>query len=90
MTEARTLHALKSENNHLNIASRLKGAGYLTSSVSVGLLAIPGLKSALESPFLALCLFLGMATSVCGMFLRWRSHRQEQQEKAKFVRKDER
>ena len=61
--------------------SRIKGAGYLVSSASVLLLAIPALKSALESPYLAACLALGVIASIGGMVLRWRSHRLEQQEK---------
>jgi hypothetical protein len=63
-------------------ASRLKGGGYLTSTVSVVLLAIPALKSALENGWLLASLIGGMALSVGGMALRWRSHRVEQHEKA--------
>ena len=66
-----------------NSASLLKGLGYLTSTVSVLLLAVVSLKAALESPWLAACLALGVATSVGGMFLRWSSHRLEQREKGK-------
>jgi len=61
--------------------SRLKGGGYLSSTASVILLAIPAFKSASESKALLICLLLGMATSIAGMALRWRSHRREQREK---------
>ena len=61
--------------------SSIKGAGYLTSTVSVLLLATVSFKSALENPLLLACLILGAATSILGMFLRWRSHRIEQREK---------
>jgi hypothetical protein len=61
--------------------SDLKGAGYLTSTLSVLLLGIVSLKAAHESSLLMACLVLGMATSVVGMCLRWRSHRLEQKEK---------
>ena len=58
-----------------NAVSRLKGAGYLTSIVSVLLLAVPSLKSALEQPVLFVFLLGGAITSIAGMALRWRSHR---------------
>jgi hypothetical protein len=81
MTDWHAQQDYGSKDNHLSLVSRLKGGGYLTSSISVALLAIPGLKSALESPFLALCLICGMATSIGGMYLRWRSHRLARKEK---------
>ena len=68
-------------------ASRLKGGGYLTSTMSVVLLAIPALKSALENPAMLLCLLGGALLSIAGMSLRWRSHRVEQHEKDKQERK---
>jgi hypothetical protein len=68
-------------NGDLSLVSRLKGGGYLTSTASVLLLAVPGLKAALEEPAMAACLAAGVLTSIGGMFLRWRSHRLEQQEK---------
>ena len=49
----------------------LKGYGYLVSILSVFLLAVPALNSAKESPIMAACLILGMATSICGMGIRW-------------------
>ncbi len=63
-----------------NTASLLKGLGYLTSSVSVVLLATVSLKAASENPWLMACLAVGAAASIAGMFLRWRSHRLEQKE----------
>lgn len=68
---------------HLSQVSRLKGGGYLSSTASVILLAIPGVKAAMEAPVLFLCLTLGAATSIAGMYLRWRSHRLEQKEKSR-------
>jgi hypothetical protein len=61
--------------------SALKGLGYLTSTFSVVLLGIVSLKSASESPLLLACLLLGMAASIAGMLMRWRSHRLEQHQK---------
>ena len=68
-------------DHDLSLVSRLKGAGYLSSTVSVFLLAVPGLKAALEQPVFAACVAAGIVTSIGGMFLRWRSHRLEQKEK---------
>jgi len=62
--------------------SRLKGEGYLTSTLSVILLGVPAFKSASEYPAMLACLLAGMGLSVAGMALRWRSHRVEQKEKA--------
>lgn len=58
--------------------SKIKGRGYLSSSLSVVLLAIPAFKSALESPAMLVSLIAGMALSILGMALRWRSHRLDQ------------
>ena len=74
----------------LNRASRFKGAGYLTSTVSVILLAFVALKGAEKDPVLMACLIAGALTSITGMALRWRSHRIEQHEKAKLKRRVER
>ena len=71
----------------MRTASQLKGGGYLASTLSVILLGIPALKSASEDKILLLCLILGIVTSVCGMALRWRSHRVEQKEKDRIERK---
>ena len=70
----------------LNRASRFKGAGYLTSTLSVILLAIVAWKGAKDDSLLLTCLMLGALTSICGMGLRWRSHRIEQHEKAALKR----
>jgi len=55
--------------------SRLKGGGYLVSTISVVLLGIPALKSGLEDKAMLIAIIVGMALSVAGMALRWRSHR---------------
>ena len=78
MTDGHASGSYLPENKHLSPVSRLKGGGYLTSTVSVFLLAVPGLKAAMETPILFVCLAGGVATSIGGMFLRWRSHRLEQ------------
>ena len=67
----------------MSTVSTLKGLGYLTSTLSVILLGIVSIDAASKSRLLAACLILGMATSVLGMTLRWRSHRLEQHEKAR-------
>ena len=74
----------------LNRASRFKGGGYLTSTVSVILLAIVALRGALGNPVLMACLIVGALTSIAGMGLRWRSHRIEQHEKAALKRQADR
>ena len=48
----------------LNRASRFKGAGYLTSTLSVILLAIVAWKGAKGDPLLLTCLMLGALTSI--------------------------
>jgi hypothetical protein len=45
------------------------------------LLAVPGLKAALEQPPLFACLAGGVVASIAGMALRWRAQRLEQMEK---------
>ncbi|MBW8755145.1 MAG: hypothetical protein JF595_13530 [Sphingomonadales bacterium] len=67
----------------MNLISDLKGAGYLTSSVSVALLGAVSLKSAAHEPLLLACLLAGMLLSIVGMMLRWRSHRLDEKEKAR-------
>ena len=62
----------------MNRASRFKAAGYATSTVSVLLLSAVAWKGAAEDPLLLACLIAGMAASIVGMELRWRSHRIEQ------------
>lgn len=61
----------------MRTSSRLKGNGYLLSSVSVALLGIPALKSARDEPIMLMVLIAGMTLSIVGMALRWRSHRVE-------------
>jgi hypothetical protein len=56
-------------------SSRLKGSGYLISSVSVVLLGVPALRSAKDEPLMLVLLLTGMLLSIVGMALRWRSHR---------------
>ena len=84
MTNATSAAAYAREKDSitgLSRISRLKGGGYLSSTLSVFLLAVPGLKVALEDPIFAACLAAGIMTSIGGMALRWRSHRLEQLEK---------
>jgi hypothetical protein len=68
---------------HLSTTSRIKGGGYLLSTISVFLLAIPGWKSAMEHPPMMLALLGGMALSIGGMALRWLSHRREMRAKGR-------
>ena len=62
-------------------ASVLKGAGYLTSMLSVMMLAVVSWKAASADRLLSALLIGGVLTSLLGMELRWRSHRLEQREK---------
>ena len=71
----------------MRTVSQLKGGGYLVSTLSVVLLAVPALKSALESPLMLACLVCGALASILGMGLRWRSHRLEQKEKDRMGRR---
>lgn len=52
----------------------IKTAGYAISTCSVILLGFVSLKTAETDPLLALCLIMGIATSIAGMFLRWLSY----------------
>ena len=81
MTQASAIRGTRSDNSELSLVSRLKGSGYLVSTASVVLLAIPGIKAAMETPILFVCVLGGAATSIAGMYLRWRSHRIEQKKK---------
>jgi hypothetical protein len=49
--------------------------------VSVVLLGIPAMKSAMEEPVMLASLLAGLGLSVAGMALRWHSHRVDQKEK---------
>jgi hypothetical protein len=53
-----------------NTLHRLKGFGYLTSSVSVFLFATMSWSSAHMTSLLTACLIVGVATSIIGMFFR--------------------
>jgi len=64
-------------------SAKIKTAGYSISVLSVILLAVVSWKNAAADPLLAVCLFTGAATSVCGMGLRWWSYEIEQTEKGK-------
>lgn len=66
-----------------NRVSLLKGSGYLTSIVSVALLAAVSWKSAAKEPVMLALLIAGAATSIIGMAFRWHSHRLEQREDGK-------
>jgi hypothetical protein len=84
MTEASAFTRVdrSAEGRPLGRASKFKGAGYLISSMSVVLLAVPSLKAALEQPPLFAFLIAGALASIGGMLLRWHSHRLERQEQA--------
>lgn len=60
---------------------KLKGVGYLISTVSVILLAVVSWPHAKESTILAGCLIAGAATSLIGMFCRWLSYEIEKRQK---------
>lgn len=64
-----------------NSLHRLKGLGYLTSTVSVFLLAAVSWSSAQKSTVLTACLLVGGATSIIGMFLRWRTYEIDKRQK---------
>lgn len=65
----------------MNRISQWKGWGYLTSIISVVLLAIPGFTSAMRSWPMFMAIVLGCTTSIAGMAMRWHSHRLEMREK---------
>jgi hypothetical protein len=64
----------------------LKSIGYLVSGLSVLLLGLVSLKSALEEPAMLAALIGGMAASAAGMYLRWLSYREEHEAKGKPAR----
>lgn len=49
----------------------LKTVGYVISTLSAVLLAIPSWRSATAHPILLLVLIAGVSTSILGMVLRW-------------------
>lgn len=61
----------------------IKSSGYVVSTVSVALLGVVSWKSASEKPLLMVCLIVGMAASVIGMFLRWLSYEIQERRKAR-------
>jgi hypothetical protein len=65
-----------------NALHRLKGFGYLASSISVFLLAAVSWSSAQKSTALTVCLVAGAGTSIIGMFCRWLSYEIEKRKKA--------
>ena len=56
----------------------IKTVGYLISSVSVLLLGLVAWDGAKDKPLLTICLVMGMATSITGMFCRWLSYQQKE------------
>ena len=58
----------------------LKGTGYIVSILSVSLLGTVAWKNASQDPLMLALLVAGMATSVIGMFLRWMSYWEQQEE----------
>lgn len=60
-----------------NSLHKLKGAGYLVSTLSVLLLAVVSWDSAQKSILLRICLISGAATSIIGMFCRWLTYQIE-------------
>lgn len=56
---------------------KLKGVGYLISTLSVGLLAVVSWSNARKDALLTVCLLTGAATSIIGMFCRWLSYELE-------------
>ena len=59
---------------------RLKGLGYLVSTVSVFLLAAESWSNAQKSVMLTGLLVGGAATSIVGMFCRWLSYELEKRQ----------
>ena len=64
----------------------LQGLGYLISSFSVALLGAVAWPGPGEPQWTAWAVALGMATSVLGMGLRYRSHRQDRRNIARAAR----
>lgn len=64
-----------------NSLHKLKGLGYLISTLSVVLLAIVSWDSARKSLPLSVCLLAGAGTSIVGMFCRWLSYQIEKSQK---------
>ncbi|MBJ6133802.1 hypothetical protein JAU75_13230 [Ochrobactrum sp. Q0168] len=64
-----------------NSLHKLKGVGYLVSTLSVFLLALVSWASAQKSILLTICLISGAATSIVGMFCRWLSYQIEKKQR---------
>ncbi|WP_106727563.1 hypothetical protein [Pseudaminobacter soli (ex Li et al. 2025)] len=62
---------------------KLKGTGYLISTVSVLLLAFVSWQHAKESVALTACLLLGAVASIVGMFCRWLTYEIEKRQTAR-------
>lgn len=56
-------------------SSNLKAGGYVISALSVVLLAVPSIKSALDDRKMLPFVLIGSLLSIVGMWIRWRSHR---------------
>lgn len=64
-----------------NALLKLKGAGYLVSTLSVFLLALVSWANAQKSLLLTICLITGAATSIVGMFCRWITYQIEKNQR---------
>jgi hypothetical protein len=60
---------------------RVKGFGYVVSTISVILLAIVSWSNAQKNLLLMACLLGGATTSIIGMFCRWLSYEIEERRK---------
>jgi hypothetical protein len=58
----------------------LKGLGYCISTLSVFLLGIVAWPKPDEPQWKAIVVALGMAASICGMGVRWLSHRKDRKD----------
>ncbi|MDH6231956.1 hypothetical protein M2281_002554 [Mesorhizobium soli] len=67
---------------------KLKGAGYLISTVSVLLLAFVSWQHAKESVALTACLLVGALASIIGMFCRWLTYEIEKRQTARSASPD--
>lgn len=66
---------------------KLKGLGYLISTLSVLLLAVVSWSNAQKDALLTACLLAGAATSIVGMFCRWLSYELEKRMNEKQAQK---
>jgi hypothetical protein len=56
----------------------IKTVGYLISSLSVLLLGLVAWEGVKDKPLLVICLVVGMASSITGMFCRWLSYQKKE------------